>query len=89
MICVERRRLLLLPADIAHLDDRLLAFVEENRRRRPVLIDSHPVTKGQYGYRVGDARRLASSAAGAATSGTPCRNKAVSARFGSNLQQFG
>jgi adenylate kinase len=40
------------PADIAHLDDRLLAFVEENRGRRPVLIDSHPVTEEQYGYRV-------------------------------------
>jgi adenylate kinase len=40
------------PADIAHLDDRLLAFVEENRGLRPVLIDSHPVTKEKYGYRV-------------------------------------
>jgi adenylate kinase len=40
------------PADIAHLDDRLLAFVDENRGRRPVLIDSHPVTKEEYGYRV-------------------------------------
>jgi adenylate kinase len=40
------------PADIALLDDRLLAFVEENRSQRPVLIDSHPVTREQYGYRV-------------------------------------
>ena len=40
------------PTDIANLDDHLLAFVEKNRDRRPMLIDSHPVTKEQYCYRV-------------------------------------
>lgn len=40
------------PADIAELDQRLLAFVEQNRGRRPVIVDSHPVTKERYGYRI-------------------------------------
>jgi adenylate kinase len=40
------------PTDIAELDERLLSFVEENRGRRSVIIDSHPVTKEEYGYRI-------------------------------------
>jgi adenylate kinase len=40
------------PADINALDDSLLRFVEENRGGRTVIIDSHPVTKEEYGYRI-------------------------------------
>lgn len=40
------------PDDVAEVDRALLAFVEDNRAGRPVLIDSHPVTKEAYGYRI-------------------------------------
>ncbi len=40
------------PADINALDDLLRAWVEERRETQHLLIDSHPVTKEQYGFRV-------------------------------------
>ena len=40
------------PQDVADVDLALLTFVEEHRGSRPVLIDSHAVTKEFYGYRV-------------------------------------
>lgn len=38
--------------DVVEVDRALLAFVDEHRPVRHVLIDSHPVTKESYGYRV-------------------------------------
>lgn len=40
------------PEDVDETDGALLAFVNEHRGRRHVLIDSHPVTKEEYGYRI-------------------------------------
>jgi adenylate kinase len=40
------------PKDVAEVDQALLDFVEANRAGRHVVIDSHPVTKEAYGYRV-------------------------------------
>jgi len=38
--------------DIRELDQHLLQVVSEQRRYRPVLIDTHAVTKERYGFRV-------------------------------------
>lgn len=38
--------------DIAAVDQQLLSFVEEHRSASNLIIDSHPVTKEGYGYRV-------------------------------------
>ncbi len=43
---------LVTPEDVAEVDRALMAFVDENRPSRHVLIDSHPVTKESYGYRI-------------------------------------
>ncbi|KPL53241.1 hypothetical protein ABB55_14310 [Prosthecomicrobium hirschii] len=40
------------PEDVAAVDRSLIGFVSETRLRAPVLIDSHPVTKETFGYRV-------------------------------------
>lgn len=40
------------PEHVAEVDRALLAFVEQHRGRRPVLIDSHAVTKEAYGFRI-------------------------------------
>lgn len=40
------------PADIVAVDAELLAFVARERTQRPVLIDTHAVTKEQYGFRI-------------------------------------
>lgn len=40
------------PADVDEVDDALIAFVDGLRGRQHVLIDSHPVTKEEYGYRI-------------------------------------
>ena len=40
------------PVDIDSLDNRLLVWTAENRRTGHSIIDSHPVTKEHYGYRV-------------------------------------
>lgn len=40
------------PGDVDEVDDALIAFVGEHRGRSDVLIDSHPVTKEDYGYRI-------------------------------------
>ena len=40
------------PQDIEALDNALLDQVNRIRGKRPVIIDSHPVTKETYGYRV-------------------------------------
>jgi adenylate kinase len=39
-------------AAVKELDDLLIRFVAENRDRSHVLIDSHPVTKEAYGFRI-------------------------------------
>ena len=39
-------------ADIDALDEILIDYVRKNRERRHVIIDSHPVTKESYGFRV-------------------------------------
>lgn len=38
--------------DVAEVDAALLAFVENERARKHILVDSHPVTKESYGFRV-------------------------------------
>jgi adenylate kinase len=40
------------PEDVAALDKELIVFVEANRATYPIIIDSHPVTKEDYGYRI-------------------------------------
>lgn len=40
------------PEDIVALDNILLERVDELRGKCPVIIDSHPVTKEEYGYRL-------------------------------------
>ena len=40
------------PQDVEDVDHALIAFVAEYRASRHVLIDSHPVTKEAYGYRI-------------------------------------
>jgi adenylate kinase len=40
------------PEDVAEVDQALLDFVEANRAVRNVIIDSHPVTKEEYGFRI-------------------------------------
>lgn len=40
------------PEDIAAVDLALLKFVSENREAHHVIIDSHPVTRERYGFRV-------------------------------------
>jgi adenylate kinase len=40
------------PRDVAEVDRALLAFVSDNRSTRHVIIDSHPVTKESYGFRI-------------------------------------
>lgn len=40
------------PQDVAAVDRQLIEFVETERERSHVLIDSHPVTKERYGFRV-------------------------------------
>ena len=43
---------LVTPDDVAEVDRALLAYVHEHRSTTHVLIDSHPVTKESYGYRI-------------------------------------
>ncbi len=40
------------PQDVADVDEALLKFIAEKRSQHHVLIDSHPVTKEAYGYRI-------------------------------------
>ncbi len=40
------------PEDVDAVDGALIAFVAEHRAHSPVIIDSHPVTKEAYGYRI-------------------------------------
>ncbi len=40
------------PADVAAVDELLADFVDEHRSDRSIIIDSHPVTKEAYGFRV-------------------------------------
>lgn len=40
------------PQDIEDLDQKLVDLVRDARSTRPVLIDSHPVTKEGYGFRI-------------------------------------
>lgn len=43
---------LITPADILKVDEQLLIYVENNRGKFPMIIDSHPVTKEEFGFRV-------------------------------------
>ncbi len=43
---------LVTPQDVAEVDAALLAYVDGNRSSNHVLIDSHPVTKETYGFRI-------------------------------------
>ena len=40
------------PEDIEKLDSMLLAFVSAHRSTRNIIIDSHPVTKEVFGFRI-------------------------------------
>lgn len=40
------------PEDVNALDERLITFVEQNRSSSHIIIDSHPVTKEIYGFRI-------------------------------------
>jgi adenylate kinase len=40
------------PEDVVEVDLQLLTFVHKNRSDHHVIIDSHPVTKESYGYRI-------------------------------------
>lgn len=40
------------PEDVAEVDRLLIDFVDEHRGHSPVLIDSHAVTREEYGFRV-------------------------------------
>lgn len=40
------------PGDVDEVDGALIAFVAGHRAHHPVIIDSHPVTKEAYGYRI-------------------------------------
>jgi adenylate kinase len=48
----EKSAGLVTPEDVSEVDRQLLQFVEINRGSRNVLIDSHPVTKEDYGFRI-------------------------------------
>ncbi|OBP72347.1 hypothetical protein BAE42_16180 [Mesorhizobium loti] len=43
---------LVTPQDVAEVDKLLATFVDNHRSTRPIIIDSHPVTKEVYGYRI-------------------------------------
>lgn len=43
---------LITPEDVAAVDRDLIAFAKEGRSRTHVVIDSHPVTKESFGFRV-------------------------------------
>lgn len=38
--------------DVKELDGQLVAWVTAECARRPIVIDSHPVTKENFGFRV-------------------------------------
>ncbi len=40
------------PDDVSEMDRQLLRFVEDNRAYAPIIIDSHPVTKEVFGFRI-------------------------------------
>lgn len=48
----ERSSGLVTVEDVAEVDRALLKFVQEHRHDSNVLIDSHPVTKERYGFRI-------------------------------------
>lgn len=40
------------PEDVVSVDRELLKFVQLNRAASPIVVDSHPVTKEEYGFRI-------------------------------------
>jgi adenylate kinase len=40
------------PEDVNAVDDQLIAYVSKERQQSHIIIDSHPVTKERYGYRI-------------------------------------
>ena|ERR1700677_2722711 len=47
----EQSSSVIAPKDIVEVDKLLTDFVQENRRLKHIIIDSHPVTKEEYGFR--------------------------------------
>jgi adenylate kinase len=41
-----------MPEDVDEVDRALVAFVNRHRGSRPIIIDSHAVTREEYGYRI-------------------------------------
>lgn len=48
----ERSAQTIRPEDVESVDEQLLTFVQANRSKAHVIIDSHAVTKESYGFRV-------------------------------------
>ena len=48
----EKSARIIHPEDVEAVDQQLLTFVEENRGKSHIVIDSHAVTKESYGFRV-------------------------------------
>ncbi len=48
----EQSSALITPEDIAAVDKLLIDFVNERRGKTNIIIDSHPVTKERYGFRI-------------------------------------
>lgn len=48
----EKSSLIVRPDDVVELDKQLLLLVDAEREDRHIIIDSHPVTKEPFGYRV-------------------------------------
>jgi adenylate kinase len=48
----EQSARIVTPEDIAAVDDQLIAHVNRQRQVTHLIIDSHPVTKEQYGFRI-------------------------------------
>src|SRR4051794_15258897 len=40
------------PEDVQALDELLISIIKENRTRKHIVIDTHAVTKEDYGFRV-------------------------------------
>jgi adenylate kinase len=43
---------LVTPKDVSLIDKKLLRFVESNRNKKHIIIDTHAVTKENYGFRI-------------------------------------
>ena len=48
----ERSAAIIRPEDVETVDEELFGFVEEMRAERPIIVDSHAVTKENFGFRI-------------------------------------